>query len=264
MTPYQIKRFIWFSVFIGGVVCTAYGVYLLALDVKDWFSGFDPATKKILMIIGALVVVWTGIIALDKVRESSQRDGVSGQAVSGGVRFLTGLAVFGSLVAVGAIIFIFANKMARDDMRDRPEKYAGYGPSNSKPAVKSVSVKANWYGDVDPRKGWQRTTLKVESGEKVLLQEASGEVVWAPDRSPVSYTGEYYRADELTHGNIFPLPSAHCAALIWRVNNDVFFLQQGDSIVIDKAGVLEVRINDNNGGLSDNRGNFKVLVAVKE
>jgi hypothetical protein len=103
---------------------------------------------------------------------------------------------------------------------------------------------------------WVDTGIDVRSGQRVYF-EAVGEVRWGPDRrdGPGGEERSPYNAGR-------PMPRRPAAALIGKVgegSSDLFFI--GDdrgAIRLQNSGRLFLGINDD--VLTDNRGNFRVLV----
>jgi hypothetical protein len=103
---------------------------------------------------------------------------------------------------------------------------------------------------------WVDTGIEVRSGQRVYF-EAVGQVRWGSDRrdGPGGEERSPYNAGR-------PMPRRPAAALIGKVgesSNDLFFI--GDDrgpIRLQNSGRLYLGINDD--VLTDNRGNFRVLV----
>jgi hypothetical protein len=57
-----------------------------------------------------------------------------------------------------------------------------------------------------------------------------------------------------------PLPLSPRDALIGRVGQDVFYIGNGGMLSMPATGTLQLRINDCDSGLYDNRGILNILV----
>jgi hypothetical protein len=103
---------------------------------------------------------------------------------------------------------------------------------------------------------WVDTGIEVRSGQRVYF-EAVGEVRWGPDRrdGPGGEERSPYNAGR-------PMPRRPAAALIGKVgqdSTDLFFIgNDRGAIRLQNGGRLYLGINDD--VLTDNRGNFRVLV----
>ncbi len=299
LTPYQKKRFGLFLLLCGGILCVVSGISQISEDnpFKGMFSGYSDKTIKMIMIIGVLVIVWGGIVALNKVKEGQQNN-ESGKIISGGISFLTGIAVFGSLVAIGALIWLFANKLAEDDMRDRPEKYAkpsypevrtshNQPPAQVREAMKKLEEKKrqeeannspgeklprdSWSGGVSARAGWVSTGVNITSNDSIMLFYANGTTQWATaywvDEKSANYEGtsktidDYFSYDPSVKPK-FLNSQAKPGQLIFKINNRMFTLKVGESIKLGIAGKLMVAVNDTYDGFDDNKGELDITVSI--
>lgn len=106
---------------------------------------------------------------------------------------------------------------------------------------------------VPARQQWTDTHITVRSGQRVWFQ-ASGRVNWGPGRSD-GPAGER----DSPNNQRRPIPNRPAAALIGRVDRDLFFIG-GDNgpFTMRRAGRLQLGINDDY--LGDNSGAFQVIV----
>jgi hypothetical protein len=100
---------------------------------------------------------------------------------------------------------------------------------------------------------WNDTGIDVRAGQTIYF-EAQGRVRWGRDRQD-GPAGERNSPENPNR----PMGNRNAAALIGRINNDMFFI--GDDtgpIRVRNSGRLYLGINDD--VLTDNSGNFRVVV----
>jgi hypothetical protein len=100
---------------------------------------------------------------------------------------------------------------------------------------------------------WNDTGIDVRAGQMIYF-EAQGRVRWGQDRQD-GPAGERNSPNNPNR----PMPNRNAAALIGRINNDMFFI--GDDtgpIRVRNSGRLYLGVNDD--VLTDNSGNFRVVV----
>jgi len=107
--------------------------------------------------------------------------------------------------------------------------------------------------DVSAAQPWTDTGIRVREGDRIWI-EARGRVRWGGDRSdgPEGEHGSPYNPTR-------PIPDRPGAALIGRVDREVFFIG-GDRrpLIMPRSGRLQLGINDD--VLRDNSGAFQVTV----
>lgn len=100
---------------------------------------------------------------------------------------------------------------------------------------------------------WNDTGIDVRSGQTVYF-EAMGEVTWGRDRRD----GPAGERNSPANPNR-PMGNRNAAALIGRIGNDTFFIgDERGPMRMRASGRLYLGINDD--VLTDNRGNFRVVV----
>lgn len=109
---------------------------------------------------------------------------------------------------------------------------------------------------VSASKGWQ-TVREVAKGEKISLR-AAGDWVYNNTAPDVYRSGPAGREGTKDRG---PLPTERTGALIGRIGEKVFVVGEGLSLTVPESGKLELRINDGDEGLDDNRGELEVQIA---
>jgi len=107
--------------------------------------------------------------------------------------------------------------------------------------------------DVSATQPWTDTGIRVREGDRIWI-EARGRVHWGGDRNdgPEGERGSPFNATR-------PIPDRPGAALIGRVDREVFFIG-GDRrpLIMPRSGRLQLGINDD--VLRDNSGAFQVTV----
>ena len=102
---------------------------------------------------------------------------------------------------------------------------------------------------------WIETDISVQQGANVDFR-VTGEVEYAPN-ARVSPAGAPRRTPG---GGDVPIPNAPAGALIGRIDNgQPFVIGRNTSVRMPASGTLFLGINDDN--VSDNNGNFRVLLA---
>ena len=102
---------------------------------------------------------------------------------------------------------------------------------------------------------WIETDITVQQGANVDFRVA-GEIEYAPN-ARVSAAGAPRREPG---GGDVPIPNAPAGALIGRIDNgQPFVIGRNTSVRMPASGTLFLGINDDN--VSDNNGNFRVLLA---
>lgn len=107
--------------------------------------------------------------------------------------------------------------------------------------------------DVSASQPWTDTGIRVREGDRIWI-EAKGRVRWGGDRNdgPEGERGSPFNSTR-------PIPDRPGAALIGRVDREVFFIG-GDRrpLVMPRSGRLQLGINDD--VLRDNSGAFQVTI----
>jgi hypothetical protein len=130
----------------------------------------------------------------------------------------------------------------RDDTDGRPD-WGGGG----RPGLREREV------IVQGRQRWTDTGIDVRAGQSVSFR-AAGEVRWGPSRrdGPAGERNSPRNPER-------PLPTRPAAALVGRLDSDVFFIGDDSSpIRVRGGGRLYLGINDDY--LEDNSGSFRVTV----
>lgn len=126
-----------------------------------------------------------------------------------------------------------------------------------------LSVRTGVRSDVGATSGWQSTGLVVN--RDTLLDLTVVEGLWTHDVGVVppnpGVGGDYVCADHMPAAQCGdPLPTVAQGQLIGRIGGTVFGVGAGARLTTASAGLLEVRINDADGGLADNDGTLRVRV----
>jgi len=104
---------------------------------------------------------------------------------------------------------------------------------------------------------WMDTGLLVRKNQAVQIAYLSGFISDAqtamPDASGYGYVCGRQDCCE-------PMPSAPRGALIGRVGQEVFYIGNGKTLSMPAAGSLQVRVNDCDTGLYDNRGSLNIII----
>jgi len=122
-------------------------------------------------------------------------------------------------------------------------------------ALSSVSLLMDVYADQE----WQNTGVSIATGQKFTVQYLSGQI--HDDGIPI-YDGNGLGPEWGEAGCCAFMPHEWKSSLIGRVGRRTFFIGNGDSFLADTSGVLELRVNDCNDGLSDNDGSLRVRIAL--
>jgi len=116
---------------------------------------------------------------------------------------------------------------------------------------------AGYTFDLPADQGWMDTGFLVKKNQAVQIAYLSGAVndarVAMPDASGYGYVCGRQDCCE-------PLPSAPRGALIGRVGQEVFYIGNGKTLSMPAAGSLQVRVNDCDAGLYDNRGSLQIII----
>ena len=125
-------------------------------------------------------------------------------------------------------------------------------PIGKKVQVIEVAIQSN--------QGWQDTGVELRSGENVLIEYILGQVTDGAtiiiDGSGADYICGQAECCE-------PLPAVRRSSLIGRVgrtDDEIFYVGNGVENTVKKNGLLFLRLNDCNSGLTDNTGEFIVRI----
>ena len=111
--------------------------------------------------------------------------------------------------------------------------------------------------DISAERGWQNTSILLESGERIRIQFMAGEIRdgQAVIRGP---SGTGYICMDSTCCE--PMPDAQRDALLGRVGDHIFLIGDKNAIEVQESGELQLRINDCDEGLFDNAGSLTVKI----
>jgi hypothetical protein len=134
----------------------------------------------------------------------------------------------------------------------------------SAPAIGATTLPltpvAGYTFDLPADQGWMDTGFLVRKDQRVQIAYLSGVISDAhnamPDASGYGYVCGHQGCCE-------PLPSAPRGALIGRVGQEVFYIGNGKTLSMPAAGSLQVRVNDCDTGLYDNRGSLNIILLPK-
>jgi hypothetical protein len=112
--------------------------------------------------------------------------------------------------------------------------------------------------DISAERGWQNTSILLDSGDMIQIQFMSGEIRdgEAIIRGP---SGTGYICGDSTCCE--PMPEAQRDALIGRVGDHIFLIGDKNRIEVQESGELQLRINDCDEGLFDNAGSLTVKIS---
>jgi hypothetical protein len=142
-----------------------------------------------------------------------------------------------------------------------PSPFAGQEtPTTNHPS--SVTV------DIDSRKGWQSTDLRIDEGTKAItIEEIKGQ--WTDNKSTVPYHSG--AGGPYTCGN--SVAASQCLEVLTSEPNGMLIGQIGGSIFAigtrhriespSPSGILFLRMNDNDLSLDDNDGVLTVRITVE-
>jgi hypothetical protein len=105
--------------------------------------------------------------------------------------------------------------------------------------------------------GWGDTGMVVRAGQIVRIAYLAGQVVDGKDIIPDA-AGTNYVCGRASCCE--PLPNAPRGSLIGRLGGNVFFIGNGGEIAMPENGRLELRVNDCDAGLYDNRGSLQIII----
>jgi hypothetical protein len=120
---------------------------------------------------------------------------------------------------------------------------------------------------VSARLGWQSTDISIAKGNTVEITVTSGQWTYWKDGTPYnSGQGTGYICAEVmpTSQCDEPLPTFPSDGLIGRISEQIFGIGRRTVVVANRDGVLSLRINDPDSGLSDNDGTLTVRITIKE
>jgi hypothetical protein len=194
---------------------------------------------------------------------------------------VTAAKVAGRFVIVAAIIsglFLLFNTLLQQELAraastsPSPDLRSSAPPSTPSPPSVSASPSLPESAPpaltftVDSQLGWQDTGIELHSGGRVLIEVSDGSWTSAGGTLPLNAgDGSGYICAEAAidaSGCKELLPTSPQGALIGRVSPQVFHVGSKSLIVIGQAGALELRMNDDPAGLSDNAGQLTVSITL--
>jgi serine/threonine protein kinase len=114
--------------------------------------------------------------------------------------------------------------------------------------------------------GWQSTDVFIAKGTRINIEVVSGQ--WTQTKGKVPYNpglgNQNYSCANYMPANqcVEPLPDAPQGALIGKIGNFIFEIDDGVIITASESGILFLRINDGDVGLYDNDGTLVVRVTL--
>lgn len=111
--------------------------------------------------------------------------------------------------------------------------------------------------DVPGNAAWGETGIRLTKGQEFQVTFLSGAVVDGHSAVPDASGSGYVCGNA---GCCEPMPSAPRDALIGRIGREIFYVGNGGEFSAPSSGSLELRINDCDSGLYDNRGSLRVIV----
>ncbi|MBL8092288.1 MAG: hypothetical protein JNJ43_18285, partial [Anaerolineales bacterium] len=110
---------------------------------------------------------------------------------------------------------------------------------------------------------WQYTGVFFNNGERVEVIVISGRWAYAQDQFLTNGEGDtnYICSHLLPSPDCTePLPEAPKGALIGKIGNMIFEIGEQVVVIAQDTGYLELRINDEDYGLSDNIGSLEINI----
>ena len=104
---------------------------------------------------------------------------------------------------------------------------------------------------VSADRGWQDTGITLPSGRSFVLEDVAGHIK-DQDTEIDGGNGSDYVCGSA--GCCEPLPNERRSALVARVGSETFLVGDGTRHTAQSGGMLQLRINDCDEGLSDNDG----------
>jgi hypothetical protein len=163
------------------------------------------------------------------------------------------------LVGILGIIFGMYTLLRPPDNPPTPTAQSTQTPEPVKSTPPSPSVHVI---KVDPSKLWDDTGISV-SANTTLHLSATGTLNWDKTLPDVGPKGASWTPQTLPQPNDFPLPSAHCAALLMKVGDKIYEIGDGETVTVPNAGNIKFAVNDRVNYLSDNVGEFEVIIRRK-
>lgn len=129
-------------------------------------------------------------------------------------------------------------------------------PSGQPPSL-SPTLVAGYAFTLPANQGWSDTGLQVRAGQILRILYLSGLISDGRDALPDAGGASYVcgRADCCE-----PLPDAPRSALIGRAGGQTFYIGNGGELTMPADGFLQLRVNDCDSGLYDNRGALNLLI----
>lgn len=123
------------------------------------------------------------------------------------------------------------------------------------PAVPLVETETR---DLSAGLGWQNTKILLEGGQTFRIQFMAGEIRDGESilRGPA---GSGYVCGD--HTCCEPMPEAPRNALIGRVGDHLFLIDDKSTLQVQDSGELQLRFNDCDEGLFDNWGSLTVQIS---
>lgn len=119
---------------------------------------------------------------------------------------------------------------------------------------------------IDATEGWQNADITLTLGDQLIIEVIDGR--WTHQKGKASYNSgvgdqSYICAEYMSPNRcVEPLPSAPQGALIGKIGNIIFEIDEGTKITVQNAGDLFLRMNDGDIGLYDNDGMLTVKITV--
>ncbi|GAB4505423.1 MAG: hypothetical protein Fur0043_24180 [Anaerolineales bacterium] len=131
------------------------------------------------------------------------------------------------------------------------------GAKAGQPPSLSPTLVAGYAFTLPANQGWSDTGLQVQAGQTLRILYLSGLISDGRDALPDASGGSYVcgRADCCE-----PLPDAPRGALIGRAGGQAFYIGNGGELTMPADGFLQLRVNDCDSGLYDNRGALNLLI----
>lgn len=134
---------------------------------------------------------------------------------------------------------------------------SGPTPTATLPLIRSATTRF----EVFANRGWQNTGVTIQTGQQLRIEYVSGLwTYWTGSVAPTDARGGNYICARCTE----PLPSAPTGSLIGKVGDGgAFFIGNVGTFTVQSGGPLLLRMNDDDGGLSDNSGSIIVEMTLQ-